>query len=411
MKKEKTLKKTEPVQVQRVHSSSNLEQPKLKHNSSMTNLAEARSLTMDSADLQLNTSSKQDTESKSLASNAKPIIRTFVKKSQDTGMEHCDKPGLKKESTGKDVLVKKNEGKSAIIKQDARMVPSSKQQNHPKSFLSSSSKYNDLVSSVTITSPFERTFYTMGSTAQANILNYSKASQQQVAGASKYDVSTAKPVGQDYEKPVHNILDYAAASGDLLGLNPPTVPSSSLSASIASVTETSRNKLPQKSSPLSKGNSPHLQTQFSNQGQPRWISHAHVTEQAVDYLPKSANYGISPKHFFSEVGSTQLIPSKHGTQNPMPKPIFKTPPKDHLSSLPATPPKSSPQNISSHGAASAATSRTSPLLQYANSIEQKRRMSGHSPDDMKHPHGGLSHSISRFVGAVRVASTCFYLLS
>ena len=408
-------KKPEPLQVQRVHSSSNLEQPKLKHNSSFTTLVEAKGNTIDSADLTLKVSNKQGSEAKLFTSNSSSVVGSLLKKSIDKSSEHYPKPGLNKDINAKDFPVK-TESKTAVkLKQDIRMGASNKEKINPKALLSSSLKCNTTMSNVVITSPFERMCYTTSSTPQSSSLNFSKPNQQQIADVLKYDVSPAKPVSQAFEKPVHSILDYAAAvSGDLTGLKPPKVSSSPRSLSVVSATEAARKKLPQqsspqKSSPMSKINSPLLQTQFSGQAQPRWSSHTQSTDEPVEFLSKSAGYGIPSKHVFHDVSSQSLIPSQHATQNVMQKPMYKTPPKEHHTSMSASSPKSSPQNNSPHGVPSASVSRTSPLIQYPSGIEQKRRLSGHSPEDVKHSHSGLSHSISRFVVTIVVFRDIFLI--
>ena len=177
--------------------------------------------------------------------------------------------------------------------------------------------------------------------------------------------------------------------GDTVGLKPPSVPTSLLSASKVSTTENPRSKLPQKSSPKSRISSPLLHTQFSSPAHPRWASLSHSTDQLTDALSTQASFGVHAKHIFHDTASKAL--------HSVPNPVYKTSPKDHHSSMPAQSPKSSPQSSSPHGVLSASTSRTSPLLQFPSNIDQKRRLSGHSPDDTKHSHAALSHSISRFV--------------
>ena len=402
-KKEKVLKKPEPLQVQRVHSSSNLEQPKLKHSSSFTTLVEAKSNTISSADLTFKVSNKQDVEAKLFTSSSNSVVGPLLKKSVDKSVEHYTKPGLNKDINAKDFPVKTESKTATKMRPDIRMGASNKEKINSKTPLSSSSKCNTTMSNVVITSPFESVCYTTISTPQSSSLNFSKPSQQQIASVLKYDVSPGKLVNQNVEKPVHSILDYAAAaSGDLAGLKPPKVLSSPRNLSVVSATETARSKPPQKSSPISKITSPILQTSFSSQAQPRWSSLTHSTDEAVEFLSKSCNYGMPPKHVFHDVSSQPLVPPKHTTQGVIPKPMYKTPPKEHHNSISASSPKSSPQNNSPHAVPSASVSRTSPLLQYPSGIEQKRRLSGHSPEDAKHSKSGLSHSISRFADTVMV---------
>jgi len=487
-KKEKPVKKLDPVQVQRVHSSSNLEQPRLKHNSSVTNLMEARSESLSSSDLSFKISSKHVNESKILTGTSSSITGSLPKDSAKNLMEQCPKPGLGRAINEKEVLVKA-EGRSVVFGQSTGMEAKSKGQSPSKSFVSSSAKYSSATSSM-LTNPFQKASYGASPASQSDPLNNSDASNQQVSGRVRKDSSAAKAVSHEYEKAFHSILDYASASGDLavlkppsvpasllsanklsgdavglkppsmpttlhssikvsddlvglkrpslpasllsagkvpgnvtgvkppnvptslygvptslysgskvsgdtVGLKPPSVPTSLLSAGKVSTTENSRNKLPQKSSPKSRISSPLLHTQFSSHAHQRWASLGHSTDQPTDALATQANYGVHAKHVYHDAASKALHSVKHSTQNVVPSPVFKTSPKDHHSSMSAQSPKSSPQSISPHGVLSASTSRTSPLLQFASNIEQKRRLSGHSPDDTKHSHAALSHSISR----------------
>ena len=418
------MKKPESLQTPRANS--HLEQPKLKPSSSLTNLVEARNNTVDSADLKGSSQGKKENKSKTMAANSNSITNFMSKKPSEEERKPLQKTVTKKEVNLKDVTVRA-ENKSAVIKQEIRTSSSNKEatfskqdirtspshkdtsitkqgiQTSPlnrdsafsKSLPSSSYKYDTVVSNVKITNPFD---HAMSSIAHNDSLNQSKANRQFGTSVTKFDAPATKSTAHCYEKPVQNILDYATAPAEQVGMKPFTFSSSG--ASKVSATETSRTKILQKSSPMPKATSSLQQTQFSSHVVSKWTPHAHPGDHTASFLSKSPPYSMPAKHVFHEAASKPLISSKHASStssasSKIPKPIYKTPPKEHHKSLSATPPKSSPQNVSPHGAVSAGVSRTSPLLHFQPSIEQQRRLSGHSPDELRNSHVGLSHSISR----------------
>lgn len=377
------MKKPEAPPAQRFQSSSNLEQPKLKPNSSMTNLLEASNHTVDMAELKPKLSIKKESETKAIIANTS-FSTALPQKSSGKSIESPSKQVAKFAVVSREIA-NKNENKLPTATQD---VASYNQSDHSKSPASKSSNFN-----VIIGNPFEKINHTKSSTPTSDVINYSKANR--VASGLKTDAQIVKPASKSakhgFEKPVHSILDYA--SGD--PLRAPGV-SSTVHAALNKVIEASRTKQPQKLTPVLNATASLQPPQLPSQLHQKWTQHARDTELSATCMPPVSTYSMPLQHAPSQV----LTAAKHDTQSAVPKPVYKTPPKDQRRSLSVTPPKSSTQNISPRAVGSGAASRRSPLLHFPSKIEQQRRLSGHSQDELRNPQGALSHSITRLVAEV-----------
>ena len=388
-KKEKPVKKTETSQIASapfLNSQSNLNQSTFK-----LDYLFANALDISNSSLNSTASSKSKLSGnenlKTSAAAAIDNVSCSVSNKGETKVEQSKKHSLSEQSKKADLKVKAGDKKTAGKPTwTVKAIDSKKETMLTKETLKQEPSSNSLVAA----NPFDKVNFP----SLNDNMNFSKVNRHPILNFESPAEALKISPTSSHEKPVHSILDYASISNDNVRRKPPNLTPTSLSTTKASMSEVVPEMSLMKGSPSSKVSTPVIQTQLSTD---KWPTQLMAPGQASTYLGQAVKNVSSVKQSFHAPTSKQ---QKHVSQpSNATKPLYKTPPKDRHSALSVTPPKSSPQNASPHSMSSlsigsSGSTKSSPLLHFPPSIEQARRLSGHSPEDLRNPLS-ISHSISR----------------
>ena len=372
-------------------ANSNSEQSKIKSNLSLSNLLQARHHSMSSLDAKPKlTSVSQTLKTSTLATKTLNLTKSEVVKKE------TDKSQPKKISTVKttsDSKTQKLSNESKQVKQELHSALSTKVSLGQKNIPQVSMGKDKQIKNVVISNPFEPSNQPMKSPNEAVKLNRKPSTSKATDSSGQFMPNFDS---------IQSILDYAASTE---GLKPnsthgQTADQSYLRHQVSQ--ELTKPKSTAKTSISPKHQAPLAPPAMSSSHFGVWSTKSPImssfsTVHSSAGLQHSSKHVSPPKPAFDEISSHMMTSSKPtGTQSSTKTP-FKTPSSESHRSISATPPKTSPQSASPHSTGSSGSTRTSPLLHFPPNLDPKRRLSGHSPDDKRGQHSGISHSISRFV--------------
>ena len=371
-------------------ANSNSEQAKLKSNLSLSNLLQARHHSMSSLDAKPKlTSVSQTLKTPTLATKTLNVTKSEVVKKET----HKSQP--KKISTVKatnDNKTHKLSNESKQVKQELQSALSAKVSLGQKNALQVSIDKDKQIKNVVISNPFEPSNQPVKSPNEAVKLNRKPSASKATDSSGQFMPNFDS---------IQSILDYAASTE---GVKPNSAHGQTADQSYFRQVsqEQTKPKSAAKTSISPKHQAPLAPPAMSSSHFGVWSTKSPImssfsTVHSSTSSQHSSKRVSPPKPAFDEISSHMMSSSKPtGTQSSSRTP-FKTPPSESHRSISATPPKTSPQNASPHSTGSAGSTRTSPLLHFPPNLDPKRRLSGHSPEDKRGPHSGISHSISRFV--------------
>lgn len=375
-------------------ANSHPEQAKLKSNLSLSNLLQARHHSLSSLDIKGKlTSVSQTLKTSTVSTKPVNIAKSGVIK-KDT-----DKSQQKKIASVKtisDSKTQKLNDDSKLIKQELQSALSTKVSLGPNNTLQISMDKDKQIKNVVISNPFEPSNQPMKSPNEVAI----PVKLNRKPSASKTPNSSEQFL-PNFDG-IQSILDYAASTDGVKRITTQgqTADQSYFRHQLSQ--EATKPKSTAKTSISPKHQAPLVPPAMSSSHFGVWSTKSPIMSSFSTVHSSAASQHQSkhvspPKPAFDEIASHMRSPSKPtGTQSSS-RSSFKTPPSESHRSISATPPKSSPQSASPHSTGSAGSSRTSPLLHFPPNLDPKRRLSGHSPEDKRAPHSGISHSISRYV--------------